>query len=317
MPRLARIMLTRMGQALATAAVLATLCFSFVHALPGDLALRVATARVGDERVTPETAERIRREEGLDRPLIVQYGQWMGNLARGDLGRSLLSGKPVSEELGYHGKFTLQLGLIGWLLSYLIALPLGIWAGMRPGGVIDRMTDALGVTLASLPAFLVGIGLITLFALTLRWLPPAGFRTGAHMVLPAFTLALSLVAFSIPVIRNAVLEVRGAFFMTYARVKGLSQTVAFRHHGVRNAAIPVVTYAALQFAFVIDGFVVIDTLFNYPGLGELLVKALIARDVPIIMGAGLLIGFAFALVSLLADLARLWLDPRRLAQEGA
>jgi peptide/nickel transport system permease protein len=317
MHRLARIILSRIGQALATAAVLATLCFAFVHALPGDLSLRIAAARVGDERVTPETAERIRREERLDRPLIVQYGQWMGNLARGDLGRSLLSGKPVAEELAYHAKFTLQLGLIGWLLSYVLALPLGIWAGLRPGGAVDRAADALALVLASLPAFLVGIGLITLFALTLRWLPPAGFRTASHMVLPAFTLALSLVAFSIPVIRNAVVEVRKAFFMTYARVKGLSPTAAFRHHGIRNAAIPVVTFAALQFAFVIDGFVVIETLFNYPGLGELLVKALVSRDVPVIMGAGLVIGFAFALVSLIADLGRFWLDPRGLAESQA
>jgi peptide/nickel transport system permease protein len=306
----ARMVVARIGQALATAAVLATLCFAFVHALPGDLALRVAAARVGDERVTPQTAERIRREEGLDRPLIVQYGAWMGRLAQGDLGRSLVSGKPVAEELAYHARFTLQLGLIGWFLSYLIALPIGLWAGFRPGGGVDRATDALAVTLASLPAFLVGIGLITLFALTLRWLPPAGFRTTSHMVLPALTLALSLIAYSIPVIRNAVVEVRSAFFMTFARLKGLGAAEAFRHHGVRNAAVPVVTFAALQFAFVIDGFVVIETLFNYPGLGELLVKALIARDVPVIMGAGLLIGFAFAVISLAADLACLWLDPR-------
>jgi len=317
MSAVARIVMLRIGQALATAAVLASLCFVFVHALPGDLALRVAAARVGDERVTPETADRIRREEGLDRPLAVQYGQWMANLAQGDLGRSLLSGKPVTQELAYHAVLTLQLGLVGWLLSYLIALPLGLLAGFRPGGWIDRVTDALAVTLASLPSFLVGIGLITVFALTLRWLPPAGFRTSAHMVLPALTLALTLVALSIPVIRNAVVDVRSAFFMTYARVKGLSASAAFRHHGVRNAAIPVVTYAALQFAFVIDGFVVVETLYNYPGLGELLVKALIARDVPVIMGAGLLIGFTFAVVSLVADLLRLWLDPRGLAQAGA
>lgn len=312
-----RIFLLRIGQALATAAVLASLCFAFVHVLPGDLALNVAATRVGHEHVTPEIAERIRREEGLDRPLIVQYGQWMANLARGDLGRSFLSGKPVTQDLAYHASYTLRLGLTGWLLSYVIALPLGILAGFRPGGWIDRATDILAVGLASLPSFLVGIGLITLFALTLRWLPPAGFRTGAHMVLPAFTLALSLVAFSIPVIRNAVVDVRSAFFMTYARLTGRGAGAAFRHHGVRNAAIPVVTYAALQFAFVIDGFVIVETLFNYPGIGELLVKALLARDVPIIMGAGLLIGFGFAVVSLIADLVRLWLDPRGLAGAGA
>jgi peptide/nickel transport system permease protein len=129
------------------------------------------------------------------------------------------------------------------------------------------------------------------------------------------TLALALVAFSIPVIRNAVASVQSAFFMTFARLKGLSPSAAFRHHGIRNAAIPVVTFAALQFAFVIDGFIVIETLFNYPGLGELLVKALVARDVPVIMGAALLIGVTFSLVSLVADLLCFWLDPR--ARRGA
>jgi peptide/nickel transport system permease protein len=290
--------------------VLASLFFFLVHALPGDLALQVAAARVGDERVTPETADRIRRAEGLDQPLIVQYANWMAALGRGDLGRSLLTGKPVAAELIYHGTFTFQLGVIGWALSYVIALPLGVWAGFHPGGAIDRGTNSLAVALSALPSFLVGIGLVSLFALTLRWLPPAGFRTPAHMVLPALTLALSLVAFSIPIIRNAVAEVRTAFFITFARLTGRDAVSAFRHHGVRNAAIPIVTFAALQFAFVIDGFVVIETLFNYPGLGELLVKALVARDVPIIMGVGLVIGFAFAMVNLTADLICLWLDPR-------
>lgn len=305
-----RIILGRLAQAVATAAMLATLCFSFVHALPGDLALRVAASRMGEDRVTQESADRIRKAEGLDRPLLVQYGDWMGRLARGDLGHSLLTGKPVWQELAWHGRFTLELGLIGWLLSYLIALPIGVAAGFRPGGWVDRVTNALSVTLSSLPAFLLGIGLISLFALSLRWFPPAGFRTLSHMVLPAVTLALGLAAFSVRIIRNAVVDVREAFFMTFARLKGLNGAQAFRHHGMRNAAIPVVTYAAIQFAFVIDGFVVIETLFNYPGIGELLIKALIARDVPVIMGAGLIIGLAFALVNLLADVLCLWLDPR-------
>ena len=310
MNRIPRIILGRLAQAIATAAVLATLCFSFVHALPGDLALRVAASRMGEDRVTQESADRIRKAEGLDRPLLVQYGDWMGRMARGDLGHSLLTGKPVWQELAWHGRFTLELGLIGWLLSYLIALPIGIAAGFRPGGWIDRVTNGLSVTLSSLPAFLLGIGLISLFALSLRWFPPAGFRTVSHMVLPAVTLALGLAAFSVRIVRNAVVDVREAFFMTFARLKGLSGAQAFRHHGMRNAAIPVVTYAAIQFAFVIDGFVVIETLFNYPGIGELLIKALIARDVPVIMGAGLVIGLAFALVNLLADVLCLWLDPR-------
>lgn len=310
-----RIVLGRLGQALATAGLLATLCFAFVHALPGDAALKIAASRVGEERMTAETVERIRREEGLDRPLIVQYAQWIGRLAQGDLGRSLVSGRPVVEELAYHGRFTLGLGLAGWLLSYLIALPLGVAAGFRPGGFIDRASTGFAVLLASLPTFLVGIGLISLFALTLRWFPPAGHRTYGHMVLPALTLALGLAAFSVPIIRNAVADVRARFYMTFARLKGASPAAAFRRHGLRNAAIPVATFAALQFAFVVDGFVVIETLFAYPGLGELLVKSLIARDVPVIMGAGLLIGTLYAMANLTADLICLKLDPRR-AERG-
>lgn len=313
MPRspFARIILARLTQALATAFVLATLCFAFVHALPGDATLRIAAARVGEDRLTEEVTERIRREEGLDRPVLAQYVHWMARLAQGDLGKSLVTRKPVLSELTYHARFTLGLGLAGWALSYLIALPLGLAAGTRPGGVIDRTTQGLAVLLASTPTFLIGILLISLFALSLRWLPPAGYRTGWHMLLPALTLALGLAAYSVRVIRNAVVDVRSSFFMTFAEIRGLTPGSAFRRHGVRNAAIPVVTFMALQMGYVIDGFVVIETLFNYPGLGDLLVKSLLARDVPMIMGAGILIGLMFTFANLLADLACLWLDPRQ------
>lgn len=311
---LLRIALGRFGQAVMVALVLATLCFGFVHALPGDAALRVAAARVGEDRLTPEIIARVRAEEGLDRPLAVQYATWIGRLARGDLGRSLVSRRPVLAELAEHGRYTLGLGLAGWLLSYSAALPLGVAAGMRPGGLVDRATRAASVALASTPAFLIGIVLISAFALTLRWLPPAGYRTPAHMILPAITLALGLAAFSVRVVRNAVAEVRGAFFMTYAELRGLPAGAAFGRHGLRHAAIPVVTLMALQMGYVIDGFVVIETLFGYPGLGDLLVKSLLARDVPVVMGAGILIGLVFALANLLADLACLWLDPRQRLQ---
>ncbi|MDX2103936.1 MAG: ABC transporter permease [Alphaproteobacteria bacterium] len=301
---------TRLTQAVAMALVLATLCFGFVQALPGDLATRIAAARVGEARLTPEIATRIRAQAGLDQPVLVQYGGWLADLARGELGRSLVTGEPVVAEFRYHAGHTLVLGLLGWALSYLIALPIGLWAGLRPGGWVDRISDAAAVLLASLPPFLTGIALISLFALTLTWLPPAGFGTWAHRVLPALTLALGLAAFAVPVIRTAVVEVRGAFYLTYAQIKGLGETAAFRHHGLRNAAIPIVTYAALQMTFVIDGFVVIETLFNHPGLGAWLVKALLARDVPVILAASLAIGFLFSLVSLITDALCLALDPR-------
>ena len=311
--QIVRLVAARLAQAVATALVLATLCFTLVHALPGDTALRIAAARVGEDRLTTETADRIRREEGLDRPLAVQYVTWLSAIAVGDLGRSLVSRKTVAAEIGQHLGTTLMLGAAGWLLSYAIALPVGILAGLRPHGWVDRTTMTLAVGLASLPAFLIGIGLVSVFALSLHWLPAAGARTGAHMVLPSLTLALTLAAFSVRILRNAVVEVRGAFYMTFARIRGLGARAALRRHGVRNAAIPVVTFAALQLAYVVDGFVVVETLFAYPGLGDLLVKALLARDVPVIMGVGLLMASLFALCNLVADLLCLWLDPRRRA----
>lgn len=310
----ARSIAARLLQALMTAWLLASLCFALTHALPGDTALRIAAARVGEDRLTQQAVERIRAEAGLDRPILAQYGTWMTQLATGDLGRSMVSGRKVADELAHHARYTFGLGAVGWLLSYAIALPIGVWAGFRPGGLVDRASLGFSVLLASLPPFLTGIGLIAVFALALRWLPPAGFRTASHMVLPAVTLALGLAAFSVRIIRAAVAEVRAAFYMTFARIRGLGALAAFRHHGLRNAAIPVATFAALQFAYVVDGFVVIETLFNYPGLGELLVKALLARDVPIIMGAALLIGLLYAALNLAADLVCLALDPRRAAR---
>ncbi len=290
--------------------MLATLCFAFTHALPGDLALRVAAAKLGEDHLTPEATDRIRHEEGLDQPLPRQYVTWIANLVSGELGRSLVSGKPVTEELARAARVTLLLGITGWLLSYLLAVPLGLWAGFNPGGVVDAATTALAAALASLPSFLVGIGLVGLFALTLRWLPPAGPGFDAHLILPALTLALGLAAYSVRVIRHAVVEVHRAFYMTFALIRGLSVRRAFSRHGVRNAAIPIATFAALQLAYAIDGFVIIETLFAYPGLGDLLVKSLLARDVPLIMGSALLLGLSYALLSLVADLVCLWLDPR-------
>jgi peptide/nickel transport system permease protein len=304
-------LIARVGQAILVAWAIATLSFSFMHVLPGDIALRIAAARTGEDRLTQELADRIRREEGLDRPLPEQYGRWLLRLVSGDLGRSLVSRKPVVDEIAYHASFTLGLGFVGWLLSYVIAVPLGLLAGFRPGGWVDRSTQGFSVLLAATPTFLLGIALISAFALSISWLPPAGHRSASHMVLPCLTLALGLSAYSVRVVRIAVADVRSAFYLTYGEVRGLSPSEAFLRHGVRNAAIPVVTFMALQLAFVIDGFIVIETLFAYPGLGDLLVKSLLARDIPVVTGAGMLIGLMYAVANLAADLVCYGLDPRQ------
>ncbi|MET0359391.1 MAG: ABC transporter permease [Pararhizobium sp.] len=300
----------RLAQTALVALTLVTMCFVFVHTLPGDTALGIAEARGGAEFLSVDRARDIAEEEGLDRPVLAQYAEWIGRVATGDLGVSLVTRQPVAAELWNRGQNTLILGIVGWLASYLVALPIGIYAALRPRGWVGRISAFYCVTMASLPSFLMGIGLISIFALSLRWLPPAGFRSPEHLILPALTLALGLSAFSIRLIRDTVREVNGAFFITFARTKGLTARAALRENGARNAAIPIVAFAALQFAAVVDGFIMIEKLFNFPGLGDLLVSSMLSRDVPMVMGAGLVAAVGYGLVNLAADLASLALDPR-------
>lgn len=305
-----RVVLRRICEAVAVALILATICFTLIHAIPGDMALRIAVSRLGVENTSAEAVAQIRDAEMLSRPLLAQYLDWLRAVTTGDIGRSFVSGKPVAEELLLAGGYTLRLALIAWVLSYILALPLGIVAGLNPGGVLDRCTAVAAAVFSSLPTFLIGIALISIFVLALHWLPPAGYRRIEHLILPAITLALGLMAPSVRIIRNAVVEVQATAYMTYARTRGFGRIKAFARHGLRNASVPIVTFAALQFAYLMDGFVVVETLFNYPGIGDSIVKALLARDVPMIMGSALLIGTSYAAISLVADLICLWLDPR-------
>lgn len=305
-----RAVLARLVQAALVALTLATLCFVFLHVLPGDMALRLAIARYGHEQVSAELLASVRAEAWLSQPWPIRYGDWLRDVFSGRFGVSLVSGRPVMEELSRAAERTFLLAGLGLLASYLIALPLGLIAGLRPGGAVDRATAAFAAAVASLPSFLIGIALIWLLSLKFGWLPPAGSRTSAHLVLPALTLALGLAGPAARVLREAVAGAAESFHVLFSRIRGLSPARAVRRHVLRNAAPPVVAFAALQFAALLDGFVVVETLFNYPGLGDALVKALIARDVPMILGGALLIGWLYAFVSLLADLACLWLDPR-------
>jgi len=311
----ARAILARLIQAILVALALSTLCFIFIYILPGDMALRVAVGRFGLEQLSRDMVESVRRETFIEAPLAGQYFAWLGNVFTGNLGYSLVSNRSVVSELWRAGANTFTLALIGWALSYAVAIPFGIWAGLRPGGIVDRVTAGLSAAIASLPSFLIGIILIWIFSVSLGWLPPAGNRGPHYLILPAATLGIGLSALSVRVIRNAVSATNDAFFVTYSQIRGLSPGRAFVRHVLRNASTPIATFAALQFAMLLDGFVVVETLFNYPGLGDMLVKALVSRDVPIIMGGALLIGYLYAAVSLVSDLVCLWLDPRQL--EGA
>ncbi len=288
----------------------ATLCFAAQHALPGDPALQVAVARQG-EAVGEAGIARARLQGGFDRSVPAQYAAWIGRLIRLDLGTSLVSRRPVVQELAGRAGLTVGIGVSSALVGLAMALPLGLWSGLRPGGLVDAAVTGLAAVFAALPAFLVGLLLVAGFAIRLGWLPAAGTGSWRHLVLPVLTLALGFAALLVRVTRHAVMDAWSAFPMAFGRLKGLSRARAGWRHGVRNAAIPVMIAAGLRLAAILEGFVVVETLFNLPGLGDLLVRSIVARDIPVVQGAALLFGLIYGVTGILLDVLCLMLDPRR------
>jgi peptide/nickel transport system permease protein len=310
MGRLIGALAARLAQLSAMLLAVVVLCFAAMQALPGDKAVQLAVARSG-ERASEAGIDAARREGGFDRSVSAQFGAWAGRLVRLDLGHSLVSRKPVAEELWPRLRLTLLVGGLSVALGLALGLPLGLWAGLRPGGAVEMAVAGAAALFSAVPAFLLGLLLVMLFAIRLGWLPAAGGAGWAGLVLPVATLALGFAAPLAAVTRQAVVEAWGAFAMTFGRMKGLSAARAGWRHGVRNAAVPVVVMAGLRFAAVIEGFAVIETLFNLPGLGEMLVRALVARDIPMVQGAALMFGVIYGVVGLALDAACAAIDPRR------
>jgi ABC-type dipeptide/oligopeptide/nickel transport system permease component len=310
---LARALLGRLLQAGFVGLIVGTACFAMVWALPGDIAFRVAAGRYGIDLVSGAAAKAVRAELGLDRPWWQQLAQWLGGLARFDLGVSMVSGRPVVEELGVYLGHTLLLALVALMLSMLVGPPIGAWLGGRPGSVADRSGLVLSALLRAVPSFVVGVVLILVFAVGFGWLPAAGVGGWQEVVLPAATLAIGLAAVSSRVARDAVAEALHAAPAAFARQKGLPEGAVRRRHVWRNAAVPVVAYLGVQLVTLIEGVVIVETLFAWPGIGHALVHAVVARDVPMLQGTALLMGLLFVALNAVVDLVCLFLDPRRKA----
>lgn len=300
----------RLLQAAMVAALVGTLCFFMTRLLPGDMAYRIAAARYGYDMVGSAAAEAVRHELGLDRPLLAALAQWWGKLLQADLGLSQVTGEPVWREIAGQLWPTLKLSLLAVSLSLLIGPSLGVLAGLRPGGWIDRASLALSVLLRALPSFLLGLILVLIFSLQMGVLPAAGAAEHGGIWLPAMTLAFGLAAVSSRVARDAMVAVRGSAYFGFALTKGLSLQQALWHHGIRNVAAPVVAYLGVQLVFLIEGVVLVETIFAWPGIGHALVHAIFGRDVPMIQGTALLLGLLFVIFNSLVDLACRWIDPR-------
>lgn len=305
-----RFLFARLAQAGIVALVVGALCFTLMRILPGDAAMRIAAGRYGPDARIAEAAERVRLELGLDQPWFVQFLEWLGNLLRFDLGHSLVTGAPVVEEL------KVQLGASVWLagtallLSLLIGPVIGVFSGLRPNGWVDRLGLAGSVSLRALPPFVLALILMLIFSIQLGWLPPAGFGSWRDIILPAMTLALGLAAVSSRVTRDAIASVAKAPYFAFARHKGLPEAAVVRRHGLRNAAIPVISYLGLQAIYLVEGVVVVETIFAYPGIGHALVHAIVERDIPMVQGTALLMGLMFVAITAAVELASAWLDPR-------
>jgi len=310
---LTRVLGGRAVQALLVALLVGTACFLMVRLLPGDMAYRIAASRYGYDIVDSAAAEAVRQELGLDRPWLLQLGAWFADLARLDLGVSLASGEPVLSLLAVQLGHTLLLSAVALGFSLLLGPPLGVLAGLRAGGWWDGAALALSAALRAVPAFVVGIALMLWLAVEWDWLPVAGVGGWREVILPALTLALGLAAASSRVARDAVAAVVASPFFAFARMKGLGDAAAFRRHGLRNASIPVVAYLGLQLVALIEGVVVVESLFAWPGIGHALVHAVLGRDIPMVQGTALLMGLLFVALNAVTDLACWGLDPRRRA----
>ncbi|WP_119153237.1 ABC transporter permease [Caldimonas tepidiphila] len=306
----------RAVQALALALFVGTVCFFMARALPGDLATRIAAGRYGYDLVSNAAADAVRAELGLDRPLGLALLQWWGEIARGDLGTSLVTGVPVWQEVAHQLGHTIDLALASVGLAALIGLPLGIRAGLRPGGGCDRLTLALAVLLRAMPPFLLALLLMLLVAVQLGMLPVAGDAHDGGLLLPALTLALPLAAGLARVARHAMREAVQSPSHEFARTKGLSDWQALLRHGLRHAALPVVAWLGVQTVFLAEGALVVETLFAWPGIGHALVHAVFGRDVPMIQGTALCMGLLFVAFNLGVDAACMALDPRRATEEA-
>ena len=292
--------------ALALAVALAVSAASFVLLrLSGD----VATAIAG-EGARAEDIAQVRKTYGLDRPLVVQYLDWLGRTLRGDLGTSLYFKTEVTSLVADKLPVTLVLGCTSILFALLVSLPLGILAALHPNTWIGRLCLALAVLGQALPNFFFALCLILLFSITLRWLPVSGTGTWQHFVMPTLALGYYVAPAFMRLVRAGMIETLAADYVRTARASGLSPASVVFKHALRNALIPVVALAAVQLGFLLGGSIVVETIFALDGLGYLAYQSITYKDFPTTQAVVLLLSVVYVFLTLAADLVNAWLDPR-------
>lgn len=281
------------------------LVFGMLRMLPGDPAQAMAGVHA-----TQEYVAQVRRQLGLDQPLHIQYGRFMAGLLRGDLGTSIRTGLPVSREVWSRLIPTLELTLVSLALATLLGIGVGVVSAVKPYSIFDYVSMTAALIGLSAPVFWLGLMLMLLFSVQLRWLPAAGRGGLDNLVLPSVTLAASSVALIARFTRSTMLEVMRQDYVNTARAKGLPQGTVILRHALRNALIPIVTIIGLRFGALLSGAVLTETVFAWPGVGRLIVDSISARDYPVVQGAVLLLALAFVVINLVVDLLYGLVNPR-------
>lgn len=274
-----------------------------------------AKVMLGQE-ATQEQVDALREELGLNDPVLLQYGRYMVNLLRGDMGISYKTGTSVAAEIGARFPYTLVLAFVAISVSVLLAIPLGIVAAIKQNSIFDGLSMVVSLIGVSMPGFWMGLLLIIGFSLKLGWFPSFGADEWRSIVLPAATIAFLSMASIARTMRSSMLEVVRQDYVRTARAKGLNEWQVIRRHALRNAMIPTVTAIGLQFGIQMGGSVLTETVFSWPGIGRLMITSIQSRDIPMVLGCIIVFAICFAVVNLLVDLLYGFIDPRMKSQYG-
>jgi ABC-type dipeptide/oligopeptide/nickel transport system permease component len=302
---MSRFILRRLLLSIPTLFGVLVVAFLLLYVAPGD----PVESMIG-ERADSATIARLRQQLRLDDPLPQRFAHYVGSVVTGDLGRSYITNRPITQDIRERFPKTLQLAGAAMLLATVLGVTLGVLSARRPGGFADRFALGIAYLGISFPVYWVGLLLILLFAVTVRWLPPSGYGSLRFLVLPAMTLGMRSIAFLARMTRSAMLESLSADYVRTARAKGLSERVVTMKHALRNALIPVITVLGLDFGAYLTGSILTETIFSWPGIGRYVVNAISRRDLPAIQGTVLFLSTVFVLVNLLTDLAYAKADPR-------
>ena len=303
----------RVGQLVPVLLIVSALVFFVFLVIPGDMAVM----RLG-QNADPESITAMRKLLGLDRPLYVQYVEWLGNAARGDLGTSYINEQSVTSLVLQTFPATLELAVLGMLLALVLSVPVGILAALRRGTWLDHIARVMALIGFCMPRYWLAVLLISLLAVQVGWLPPAGYADLStdpvenlrHAALPVLSLGLTIAAVQMRFLRSSLLDVLGQDYVRTARAKGLPPRTVSLRHALKNALIPFVTVVGLEMGSLLGGLVVVEQIFSWPGIGWLMINSITQRDYAVVQGSVLLIAAGVVLINLVVDVLYGYLDPR-------